>query len=187
RSFTVPQLFDVIEKAGLTFGRWLRQAPYLPQCGALAQIPHGCILTRLPPAEQYAAVELLRGTMLRHNVILHRSDRPLSGQPIRFDEDGWQHYVPIRLPRTRCVEKRLPPGAAAVLINQGHAYADLVLPIDEEQRQLFDCIDGHRTITEIQSCLISRGEQSPGYELARSFFEQLWRYDQVVFDTTQVK
>ena len=185
RSFTVPQLFDFIEEAGLTFGRWLRQAPYLPQCGALAQTPHGCRLTWLPPAEQYAAVELLRGTMVRHNVIVYRSDRPGSGQPFRFDEDGWQHYVPIRLPRTRCVEKHLPPGAVAVLINEGHTYTDLVLPIAEGQRQLFECIDGHRTTTEIQNDLTSGGEQSPSHELARSFFEQLWWYDQVVFDTTQ--
>ena len=187
RAFTVPQLFDFIEEAGLTFGRWLRQAPYLPQCGALAQIPHGYSLTQLPPKEQYAAVELLRGTMVRHNVIVYRSDRPVSGQPVRFDEVGWQHYIPIRLPRTRCVEKRLPPGAAAVLINQGHTYTDLVLPIDEGQRQLFECIDGHRTITEIQNDFTSQGEQSPSHELARSFFEQLWRYDQVVFDTTKCR
>ena len=123
--------------------------------------------------------------MVRHNVIVYRSDRLVSGQPIRFDEDGWQHYVPIRLPRTRCVEKRLPPGAVAVLINEGHTYTDLVLPIDEGQRQLFECIDGHRTTTEIQNDLTSGGEQSPSHELARSFFEQLWWYDQVVFDTTQ--
>src|SRR4249920_2211552 len=30
RAYSVPQLFDFIEKAGLTFGRWLKQAPYTP-------------------------------------------------------------------------------------------------------------------------------------------------------------
>jgi hypothetical protein len=122
--------------------------------------------------------------MVRHNVIVYRSDRLVSGQPIRFDEDGWQHYVPIRLPQTRCVEKHLPPGAVAVLINEGHTYKDLVLPTDEGQRQLFACIDGHRTIIEIQNDLTSGVEQSPSRELARSFFEQLWWYDQVVFDAS---
>ncbi|MGA9261584.1 MAG: class I SAM-dependent methyltransferase [Desulfobacterales bacterium] len=185
RAYTVPQLFDLIDGCGLTFGRWVRQAPYLARCGRLAATSHAARLAGLPTREQYAAVELLRGTMVRHNVIVYRSDRPVSGQPIRFDEDGWQHYVPIRLPRTRCVEKRLPPGAAAVLINQGHTYTDLVLPIDEGQRQLFEGIDGHRTITEIQNDITSQGEQSPSHELARSFFEQLWCYDQVVFDTTR--
>ncbi len=38
RAYTVPQLFDLISDAGLQFGRWLRQAPYLPQCGAFAEI-----------------------------------------------------------------------------------------------------------------------------------------------------
>ncbi len=50
RAYTVPQLFDFIDRAGLTFGRWVRQAPYLPQCGDLARTPHGARLTQLSPA-----------------------------------------------------------------------------------------------------------------------------------------
>lgn len=33
RAYSVPQLFDLIEGCGLRFGRWVRQAPYLPGCG----------------------------------------------------------------------------------------------------------------------------------------------------------
>ena len=33
--------------------------------------------------------------------------------------------MPIRLPDTICVQERLPPGAAGVLINQTHTYRDL--------------------------------------------------------------
>ena len=40
RAYTVPQVFDFIERCGLVFGRWVRQAPYLAQCGALAATPH---------------------------------------------------------------------------------------------------------------------------------------------------
>ena len=183
RAYTVPQLFDFIEQAGFTFGRWLRQAPYSPQCGGLANTPHASRLTRLPPAEQYAAIELLRGTMVRHNTIVYRSDRPGDGHSVRFDDERWQNYVPIRLPRTLCIEERLPPGAAAVLINQSHTYTDLVLPIDEAQKRLFEAIDGKGTIAEIFSSVGERGEQSN--ELARTFFQQLWRYDQVVFDASR--
>ena len=56
------------------FGRWLRQAPYLAQCGSLAGTPHAPRLTALPPMEQYAAVELWRGNMLRHSLIAYRDD-----------------------------------------------------------------------------------------------------------------
>ena len=41
RSYSVPQLFNFLDKGGLRFGRWLRQAPYLRQCGGgPAQTPH---------------------------------------------------------------------------------------------------------------------------------------------------
>ncbi len=74
RAYSVPQLFELIERAGLTFGRWLKQAPYTPQCGALATIPQASRLAQLSLAEQYAAVELFRGTMVRHSVIAYRDD-----------------------------------------------------------------------------------------------------------------
>ena len=76
RAYTVPELFDFLERAGLVFGRWVRQAPYLPQCGALAATPHASRLAMLPLPEQYAAVELFRGTMVRHNLIAYRDDHP---------------------------------------------------------------------------------------------------------------
>ena len=74
RSYSVPQLFDFIERNGLTFGRWYSQAPYLPQCGAIAATPHAKRLAALPEREQYAAMELWRGTLASHSVIVSRSD-----------------------------------------------------------------------------------------------------------------
>ena len=40
RSYSVPQLMNFLDHADLRFGRWIRQAPYLPWCGALATTPH---------------------------------------------------------------------------------------------------------------------------------------------------
>ena len=65
----------------------------------------------------------------------------------------------------------MPPGAAAVLINQSHTYTDLYLPIDEEERQMFDTIDGRRTIADIVRSTWVRQQQ---WERAYSFFERLW-------------
>jgi SAM-dependent methyltransferase len=175
RPYSVPQLFDFISQAGLQFGRWARQAGYLPQCGALATSPHQPLLARLPAQAQYAAMELFRGTMVRHSAVVYRNDRPADAHPVRFDDDAWLDYVPLRLPDTICVQQRLPPGAAAVLINQSHTYTDLYLPIDAQQKQLFDAIDGERTIGEI-----ARKHGDPDAALA--LFERLWWYDQVVFD-----
>jgi len=181
RAYTVPQIWDFIERCGLAFGRWVRQAPYRPQCGELARTPHSSRLAQLPEAEQYAAVELFRGTMVRHSLIVYRDDRPGASQPIRFDDGCWQNYVPIRLPMTISVQERLPPGAAAVLINQSHTYTDLYLPIDKEEKQLFEAIDGKRTVAGIVRNTWVREQH---WERARTFFERLWWYDQVVFDAS---
>jgi hypothetical protein len=178
RPYSVPQLFGFIENAGLTFGRWVRQAPYTPGCGVLAKIPQSGPLSRLPLAEQYAAVELFRGTMVRHSLVLYRSDSPGSQQIVDFAGDAWLGYVPIRMSDTICVQERLPPGAAAVLINQTHTDKDLFMPIDSAEKCLFDAIDGSRCIGEMAPTTSRR-------DLARSFFERLWQYDQVVFDASR--
>jgi SAM-dependent methyltransferase len=178
RSYSVPQLLDFIGGAGLVFGRWVRQAPYLPWCGAVASSPHQPRLLELTVEAQSAAIELFRGTMVRHSVVAYRKDRPAQGVPVDFEGESWLGYTPIRLPDTIAVRERLPKGAAAVLINRNHTYTDLYLPIDARQDRLLDAINGERTIEEI-----CRERSDRGVE--RAFFQQLWRWDQVVFDTSQ--
>ena len=148
RAYSVPQLFDFLDRADLSFGRWLRQAPYLPTCGAMVQSPHRARLMKLSARDQYAAMELFRGSMVEHSLVAYRNDRT-NGPAIGFDGDDWPDYVPIRLPKTVVVEEQLPPGAAAVLINRSHTYTDIYLPIDAPQKALFDAIDGRRSIGEI--------------------------------------
>jgi hypothetical protein len=153
----------------------VRQAPYLPWCGALASTPHASRLAALRAKEQYAAIELFRGTMVRHEVAAYRSDSPERGASVDFDGEAWPRFIPVRLPDVVAVQERLPPGAAAVLINRNHSYTDIYLPIDARQLRLFEAIDGERTIAEI-----SHGRSEP--DVARKFFRQLWRWDHVVFD-----
>ena len=98
--------------------------------------------------------------------------------PVSFAGDAWLDYVPIRVPDTICVQERLPPGAATVLINRTHTYTDIYLPIDAQEKKMFDAIDGERTIGEI---VVEQGQR----DSALSLFERLWRYDQVVFDTSR--
>jgi SAM-dependent methyltransferase len=185
RAYSVPGLFDFIERNDLTFGRWYRQAPYLPHCGSLAKSPHRDRLAQLPAPEQYAAVELFRGTMVRHSVIVYRCDRLGDRQTIRFDDERWPGYVPLRQPYTICLQQRLPPGATGVLINQSHTYPDLILPINANEKCLFEAIDGKRTVAEIIDSAASRKNDQQYRKRARSLFERLWWYDQVVFDASQ--
>ena len=110
RAYTVDEVYAWLERCGLSFGRWIEQAPYLPQCGVVAKSPHAARLASLPPRLQHAAIELFRGTMVSHNFIAYRDDHAGENQPITFVGDGWRAYVPIALPWTVCVRERLPPG-----------------------------------------------------------------------------
>src|SRR5260370_9610906 len=84
RAYTVPQLYAWLERCGLSFGRWFEQAPYLPQCGAMASTPHAERLGALSPRSQHAALELLRGTMVKPNFLAYRDDRARADQPLPF-------------------------------------------------------------------------------------------------------
>jgi len=187
RAYSVPQVFDFLEKGGMTFGRWVRQAPYSVHCGNIAKIPQANLIGLLSIAEQYAAIELFRGTMARHSVIAYPNTGADCGhhQP-SFGGDAWLDYVPIRMADTICVQERLPAGAAAVLINQTHTYRDLYMPIVATDRRLFDAIDGVRSIADIVETARSSSRQTPNLDRARAFFERLWWHDEVVFDASQV-
>jgi SAM-dependent methyltransferase len=181
RSYSVPQLFDFIERNDLVLGRWYWQAAYLPQCGSVATTPHAKRLAALPEREQYSAMELLRGLMANHSFIAYRNDTNNDGAKMSFDDERYLRYVPVRLPWTMCLQDKIPPGAAGALVNQTHLFNDLFILINEKEKQIYEAIDGRRSVAEI----VEKVEgASP---LAREFFEKLWRYDQVVFDTTRAQ
>lgn len=177
RAYSVPQLMEFLDRGGMTFGRWIRQAPYLPGCGAPAATPHHAKLAALPPREQYAALELFRGAMVRHSFAAYRSDAPVRRDGAIFENSGWQSSVPIRLPDTIVVREQLPKGAAAVLINRNHTFTDLYLPIDRREERLFVAIDGKRSIGTIS-------EETDDLPFAGTFFKTLWRWDQIALDTS---
>ena len=178
RAYSVPQLFDFLERGGLAFGRWLMQAPYMPRCGVMAKIPQASRMAQLSLAEQYAAVELFRGTMIRHSAVAYRGDRPGGPQRVSFDGDAWLDYVPIRVADTiscsGAVASRCGNGA-----DQPHPHLHRHLPAAR-------CYNRKKCSTPSTARARSaRSSVSTGnVTAARAFFEQLWWYDQVVFDAS---
>jgi hypothetical protein len=176
-------LFKFLRNGGLRFGRWIRQAQYSPQCGVMAKIPQAERLAGLSQAEQYAAVELFRGTIVTHSLIAYRDDvQPLPA--IDLCCDAWNGYVPIRMPDTICLEESLPDDAAGVLINRTHTYRDIYLPIRAAEKRMFDAIDGNRTVSEVAARTVPSARKPQQMEITRSFFGRLWQYDQIVFDAS---
>jgi SAM-dependent methyltransferase len=182
RAYTVPEVYDWLDRCGVSFGRWIEQAPYLALCGVLANSPHTFRLASLPSRLQHAAVELFRGTMVTHSFIAYRDDSANQSQPIIFADDRWRDYIPIALPWTVRVRERLPPGSVAVLINQSHKFTDLILTVDSFEDRLLGAIDGNRTLAEILQFVAQEGD---GERRALRFFERLWQHDQVVFDASR--
>jgi SAM-dependent methyltransferase len=171
RPYTVPELLALLDGAGLRFGRWERQAPYLTDCGAISETPHAGRVAALPAGEQYAAMELFRGTITRHTAIAFHAGDTTSGR-LDFGAATVSGWIPVLVPSAIAVEERLPPGAAAALLNRAHTDTDLVLFVDRAELGTFRAIDGRRTV----------GELGPG---AARLVERLWRHDLVALDTTR--
>jgi len=178
RAYSVPQLFEFLEGNGLSLTRFYWQAAYLPQCGQIAVTPHAERLATLPEREQNIEMKLWRGRMKHHTFVAHHSDSDELN--VRFDDERYLRYVPFRLPWTRCIQENLPPESAGALVNTAHQFPDLFLLIDAKEKQMYEALDGHRTIGAILDTVEGSGPR------ARDFFQKLWRYDQMVFDTSAV-
>lgn len=169
RAYAVPALLELLADARLRFGRWARQAPYLPDCGSISETPHAVRIARLPDVEQYAALELFRGTIARHTVIAFDADDPTTCR-LDFADPRAGRWRPIRAPTAIAVEDRVPPGAAAALLNRAHSATDLVMFVDSAELEIFQRIDGALTIAALGA--------DP------RFVERLHRHDLVVIDAS---
>ena len=85
---------------------------------------------------------------------------------------------------TICVQERLLPGAAGVLINQTHTDRDLVLPIHADEKRWLDAMDKIRSIGEIVERTPPASLKNSRSGVVRSIFEQPCLFDQVVFDAS---
>jgi SAM-dependent methyltransferase len=175
RAYSVPELFELLDAAGLELGRWAQQAPYLPDCGSISETPHRARLVALAAPQQYAAVELFRGTLTRHTVIASPAGDAPGGAPVGrvdFSEPAAPPGVAIPVTTGAAVHERLPPGAAAALLNRAHPANDLVLFVDAGELHTFQRIDGRRSIAALG-------------DGALALVERLWRHDLVVIDASQ--
>ena len=66
-----------------------------------------------------------------------------------------------------------------------HTDKDLILPIVAAGKRLLDAVDGARSIGDIVAADVAALQAPLAPQLARDFFERLWWWDQVVFDTSR--
>jgi hypothetical protein len=144
RSYSVPQLLEFLDRGGLTFSRWYLQAPYLPQCGAIAATPHATRLAALSERDQYAAVELWRQAAVKKDAAALRRRLGVLGAAVCLAAVA---AAPAHQRQRRSV-------VALDALNRSRAAQRLILVINAEEKQMVDAIDGRRTIADIVDRMI---------------------------------
>ena len=114
RAYSVPQLFDLLDGGGLTFGRWVWQAHYGPHCGVMARIPQAA---RARGASGAGAVRRRRAVP-RHDASPQRGrvprrrrapPRPSSASPATPGKATCRFACPTRSASRRTCRRARPP------------------------------------------------------------------------------
>ena len=138
------------DRGGFAFARWVRQAPYLPRCGAPASTPHAaraCARFRAKRSTQRWSYFAGRWCVTARSRTSGDDASDAERGAFRRRRMAWIRSIAV--PGTIAVRERLPAGAAAVLINRNHTDTDLYFPVSARQERLLAAVDAERTIAEI--------------------------------------
>ena len=131
RAYTVPQALALIEDNGLHFQGWFENSVYYPEGSAWLLPELATRLSRLPPRDQWIAMEMLSPGSATHFFFARKSTPPaLSfGAP--------DTLVPHRHPGVR-------HNSAGQLVRMGRPFS-----LSEADLHLFESVDGQRSIAEL--------------------------------------
>ncbi len=176
RSYSVPQLYDLLEKCDIGLERWLHQAPYLPQFSGLGQTNEFGSFDEASNEKAYSAMELFRGTMITHRFVAAHAHHD-GASKASIDGDKWRHLKPELFPGARINMLAPPKGYAAQLWNPTHGYADLLFNISSNELSIYKAMNGHSSLADIaQQVKVDENQ-------VRSLYKKLWNFDQVMFRT----
>ena len=166
RAYTVPQLLELVEKAGLTFQNWVDNQPYWRNGSWGPETAIAQAVDPLPPREHWAAVEMLNQMAGTHTfTVRQESDVPV----VDFDAGDWSNFVPHYAPG-------LSRKAAGLFVR-----GPFELRCTELEQFVLDGANGERTINEIID--VPALEEIPTEqrdEFGRRYFEHLWKLGHVM-------
>jgi SAM-dependent methyltransferase len=167
RAYTVPQVMELVEGAGLAFQNWVDNFPYWRNGAWGPETAIGAAVDALEPREHWAAVEMLRQSAGYHAFVA----RSAAAEPeiVDFEAGDWRNFVPH-------------PAPGLVRSGQGlfkrGAYE---LRCSELEQFVLDGADGTRTIGAIIDVPALQGiPQTERDEFARRYFEHLWKLGHVM-------
>jgi 2-polyprenyl-3-methyl-5-hydroxy-6-metoxy-1,4-benzoquinol methylase len=175
RPYSVGEVLELTENAGLAFQAWLEPMYYNPDSNIPENHPLYHRLEQLPDADRWRAMELFGGLHSRHDFCVCRADRPTETYRIDFaDPEFPDRAVPLL---RGSVLAPATAGKPAVL--SGPRIPPLTLP--PALVAMFRTIDEARTISE---CMAAVDLAIPPEKLHRHglrFFRSLWRTGHAAF------
>ena len=173
RAYSVPEIMELVEAAGLIFFGWNDNALYCAD-----RYLSGEMLERvlaLPAAEQWAVVDNLAVLNSRHDFFVRK---PQSARfLVRFDTDDYLSYVPHIRSGTR-----LAGEVNSLAVTRAAPHGEVITPISRAEALLLEQADGNKSISEILShALFARLEPGQRTNFARDAFERMWRSGHLLF------
>jgi SAM-dependent methyltransferase len=173
RAYSVPEVMQFVEAAGLIFFGWNDNAPYCAD-----RFLHGQMLEKvlaLPIPEQWAIVDNLAALNSRHDFFVRK---PQSARfLIRFDTDDFSSYVPhVRS------GAGLAGNASALVVTRSSPEGAVITPISRAEALLLEQADGNRSVSEILSHPVFAQLKPPQRtNFARETCERMWRAGHLLF------
>ena len=175
-AFTVPEIYDLVERCDLAVQAWYHRAHYSPRCLALTDHPFNERLERLPERERFAFGELYRAAVHKHFFVACRTDRPRATYVPDFEGDRFLAMVP-RFWKSFIVAPRRDgqPGIEGRL--DKHFFDTLRVNFNPAQQRVISLIDGQRSIGAIAEMLRSAGDAATAHAFLRGLVKDLWEFD----------
>ena len=173
RAYSVPEVMELVEAAGLVFFGWSDNALYCADRFLSGEMLEKVLA--LAPAEQWAIVDNLAALNSRHDFFVRK---PQSARHlIRFDKDDFLSFVP----HVRSGVK-LAGEASSLILTRRSLEGEVSTPISRSEALLLEQVDGNKSISEILSHASLPGpEPGHGTNVARAVFERMWRSGHLLF------
>ena len=162
RAYTVPQLFALVEGAGLAFQGWVDNFPYWRNGAWGPDSAIAAAVDPLRPCDHWAAVEMLGLAAGMHMFTVRHAGEALQ---VDFEREDWREFVPHWAPGlARRSSGRFQRGPYE-------------LKCSELEQFVIDGADGKRTIGAIIDVPALEDVQD---EFGRRYFEHLWKLGHVM-------
>ena len=185
-SFTVGEALSLLDDSGLYLQHLFPQAHYLARVSLLMATPELVNdVEALPAAEQYALMELYRGDIASHELIVCASESVRARREIGFEGQDWLGYVPVRNPEVEVVADEGRGDCEARLRWARHSYPEITALLSATQIVLLNSLDDQRDLRQVME-VAGLGADEGAVSYVRNFFASLWRMDYVWFEIPSV-